>query len=97
MRRVSHSTSAVDRLGLIAVAALDALCYPLILAGASSAPHLTFAALRALIDITPERIAPAVTSLAQADNRPKKTDPSGAPDKPIWRLASGQIRQYRSA
>jgi drug/metabolite transporter (DMT)-like permease len=49
MRRVSHSTSAVDRLGLIAVAALDALCYPLILAGASSAPHLTFAALRALI------------------------------------------------
>ncbi|KFL24160.1 hypothetical protein DP23_3243 [Ralstonia pickettii] len=54
-------------------------------------------ALRALIDITPERIAPAVTSLAQAANRPKKTDPSGAPDKPIWRLASGQIRQYRSA
>lgn len=49
MRRMSHSTSTLDRFGLTIVAALDALCYPLILVGASSAPHLTFAALRALV------------------------------------------------
>lgn len=49
LRRMSHSTSTLDRFGLTIVAALEALCYPLIFMGASSAPHLTFAALRALV------------------------------------------------